>query len=338
MSHLFKLIFCFLFFTLQLTAKNAIVQKNRGERLGDRLLIICATKFLALTHDLDFYYRTSPFLDNCMLSDTEIKFDNTIQAHYNKIISFNEKSFKQAAPSTLFTAPWSCIDSFCNNFGKRHLYRTQFDLLQAMVTPKDLTSKLEITPHTISVAVHIRKGEGYDQPLSSIQIYRNSTIKGIPADRSWPNKFPPEQYYIDQICRLEDLLANKKITFFIFTDSLKPQDLTDRIAIYCAKENVSFINASKSLNDSPLVDMYKMATCDCLIRAESAYSIVSQIMGNHKLVFSPKHCAWHGNMLHIEQVKITIFDSIRNWATECTYEQCDKTILQQWINTIFASC
>jgi hypothetical protein len=331
---------CFLLLSLQMAARNAILQKDRGERLGDRLLIICAVKFLALTHDLDFYYRPSQFLENCMLSDTEIKFDDSIKARYNKTIEFTEPAYKKSKPSTLFLAPWSSIDHLSQHFGKRHVFRTYFDKLQMMVTPKVLLPKLEIPPNTVSVAVHVRKGEGYDEPLSSVQIYKKITAemksKDRPADHSWPSKFPPEQYYIDQIHLLEDLLANKKITFFIFSDSLNPQDLTARIAKHCAKENASFINASSSRSDSPLIDMYKMSACDCLIRAESSFSMVSQIMGNHKLVFSPQSCEWRKNILYVTRVKLVLFNSKANEAMEYILERCDKTMLKQQVAALFS--
>jgi hypothetical protein len=274
------------------------------------------------------------------LSDSETKFDDTIKMRYKRTVPFSEEAFKHAKPSTLFIAPWSCIDHFCSYFGKRHLFRKQFDILQRMVTPKDIVPTLEIPQDTISVAVHIRKGDGHDNPLSSIQItgrpQENVTHKRTPADCEWPSKFPPEQYYIDQIKILQDLLANRKINFYIFSDSFDPQALTERIAAYCAKENTNFINASSSKNDSPMIDMRNMALCDCLIRPESSYSIIAQIAGNPKIVFSPQRCTWRQNMLYVECVKVTLFDSVRNWATECVYEQCDKAMLQQWVNVIFA--
>lgn len=339
MSNSYKLMFCFLLLTFQMTARNAILQKDRGERLGDRLLIICAVKFLALTHDLDFYYRPSQFLVDCMLSDTEVKFDDSIKARYKKTIEFTEPAFKNAGPSTLFLAPWSTIDYLFHHFGKRHIFRAYFDQLQMMVTPKILLPTLEIPHDTISVAVHVRKGEGYDQPLSSKQIYKKAAIetkgKEKSADRSWPSKFPPEQYYIDQIRLLEDFLADKKITFFIFSDSLNPQDLTARIEKNCAKENATFINASSSRSDSPLIDMYKMAACDCLIRAESSYSMVSQIMGNHKLVFSPQSCEWRKNILYVTRVKLVLFNSNANEAMEYILGHCDKTMLKKQITALF---
>ena len=318
-------------------AKNAIVQKDGGERLGDRLLIICAVKFFSLIHDLDFYYHSSQSVEQCALSLTEKKFNDQVKACYQKTMPFSETALKQARLPTLFIAPWSCIDNFCQYFGKRHLYRTAFDQLRAMVKPLESLPALVTTGEAISVAVHIRKGEGYDNPPCSVQIYKRHRLRtgGVPVDRGWPSKVPPEQYYIDQILALEDLLYDKKINFYIFSDCFDLQALTERIKRHCARANATFIGASSYQGIPPIVDMCKMAACDCLIRPESSYSIVAQIMGNHKLVFSPQRWVWKGGILYITHVKVTLFDNVQNWATECTLEQCDKNLLKQWIKGLF---
>ena len=142
--------------------------------------------------------------------------------------------------------------------------------------------------------------------------------------------------FIDQIKVLEELLPDKKMIFYIFSDSLNPQALTERITQYCSTENTAFINAASPKSESPMIDMYKMATCDCLIRPDSSYSIVSQIMGNHKIVFSPQNYQWRDKILYITRVRITFFDNIKNKAWECTCEQCDKNVLRQWVAALFA--
>ena len=342
------ILICLLFCTSNAKSKHGIIQKDRGERLGDRLLIICAVKFLALTHNnLNFYYMPSTFLDNYGLSKTETKIDDSIKARYKKQVTFSESSYEKTRDTTLFLAPWDAIDNLCNYFGKRDVYRTYFDQLQAMVTPLISLPQLDSPSDAISVAVHIRTGEGYDNPLLSAHIYKNvDTIfwgdapkkpsRGAPADRTWPIKFPPEQYFIDQIKVLEDLLPDKKMIFYIFSDSLNPQALTERVTQYCSTKNTAFINAASPKSESPMVDMYKMATCDCLIRPDSSYSIVSQIMGNHKIVFSPQNYQWRDNILYITRVRLTFFDNVKNKAWECTFERCDQNILRQWVAALFA--
>lgn len=329
------------------SARNGIVQADLGERLGDKLLIICAVKFLALVHDLDFYYRPCwSLVEQFSLSRTEAKFNDHVKAHYNNITTFNPSSSQKTESSTLFMAPWSSIDNLCKQLGKRHIYRQYFDELQKMVTPIAQVTPFEIPHDSISVAVHVRKGEGYDNPLSSAQIYKdidtiywgtsnNAQAHGAPADRSWPYKFPPEQYYIDQINFLADLFPSRNITCYVFSDSLKPKELTQRFAHYCKKPNTKFINASSSKDDSPMIDICKIAACDCLIRAESSYSIIAQILGNHKIIFSPQKCEWRNNILYVPQVRLMLFDSINNKGLDCSLERCDKESLQAWINELF---
>ena len=61
-----------------LFARHAIVQEPGGERLGDKLLFYCAVKFLALQHDLDFYYRPFARSDQFILSTQDAQFDDSI--------------------------------------------------------------------------------------------------------------------------------------------------------------------------------------------------------------------------------------------------------------------
>ena len=227
------------------------------------------------------------------------------------------------------------------------MHRDLFDQLQAMLKPLAAIPKFEIPSNIISVAVHIRKGEGYDVPLLSAQIYKNvdKIFRGTqkqefngntPSDRNWPSKFPPEQYYIDQINILADLLADKKIIFYIFSDCQDPLTLTSRIAEYCKKDNIAIVNAASSLKESPIIDLCKIASCDCLIRPQSSYSIVSQIMGNHKIVFSPHRCEWRNNILYVPQVKITMFNSKKNDSIEFLIDNCDKNLIKQWLDELFS--
>jgi hypothetical protein len=330
-------------------AKNAIVQMDQGERLGDRLLIISAVQYFALKNGLDFYYYPSSLLDKFTLSIYNNQFNQNVKACYKHIVTFNEATCNQAAPSTLFMAPWSVIDAFCLNFNKRHLQRDLFEHLQTMLTPLIDVPKLDIPDGYVSVAAHIRKGDGYDAPLRSAQIYKNvdpifwgdnhqsQKQHRRASDDEWPNKFPPEQYYIDQINFLADLLADEQIICFIFSDSHDPEALTRRIAHHCNRKNINFVNATSDKSDSPIIDMRRIASCECLIRAQSAYSIVAQIMGNHKIVISPKACAWHSDFLHVSQTSCLLFNSIKNDAMECTLEHCNPQILKKWIEELFPS-
>ena len=320
--------------TLSLFAKNAIVQSSTGERLGDRLLYISAVKYFALLYDLDFFYINSSLMDQFTFSITDIPISKKIESQYKNKAKFNEATYNKANSSTLFKAQWGVINNFYKNFGKRHAHRDIFDQLQQLLKPLGTIPTLNIPHGYISVAVHIRKGDGYDQPLQSQQIYR-SHARRISADRSWPKKFPPEQYYINQINLLAELLAEQQLIFYIFSDSHDPNKLTQRIASYCKHKNANFINASSSLQDSPIFDMCKMASCDCLIRPESSYSMVAQIMGNHKIVLFPQKAEWKDNILYIPEVNVILFNSIKNNTMQCVVQKCDSQILRQWLDELF---
>ena len=270
----------------------------------------------------------------------------------------------------LFIARWSTIDIFSRCLGHKDLYRDYFAHLQKMLIPIAPLPKFDIPEGYISVAVHIRKGDGYDAALSSQQIYKsnantwwqeenqyqeeyqrleesqsqpdNQFIEQTeeveyrtPADRNWPHKFPPEQYYIDQVNSLSELLSNKKLIFYVFSDCKDPEALANRLKQHCKKENIVIINATTPLTESPLIDMFKMAACDCLIRPQSAYSIVSQIIGTHKVVCSPTRSEWRNNRLCITQVMLTLYDDKKNNSIELPLESYNADLIKQWFDKLF---
>ena len=117
------------------------------------------------------------------------------------------------------------------------------------------------------MALHVRKGGGFDKPLASAQEYAGTEqIKGLylfkknplgshndiwpikwPAgikyidavkkyiskknncsDYIWPIKFPPDQYYIDQLKELAKMLPGKNLLVYLFTDDPNPENIMQR--------------------------------------------------------------------------------------------------------------
>jgi len=159
----------------------------------------------------------------------------------------------------------------------------------------------------ISVAVHVRKGGGFDQSLSSIQYYPSNMIsRKFYADEKWPIKFLPEQYYVNQIKRISKLFDDASLFVYIFTDDRCPLRLVKRIEKAVNKCNITFScrNCGNTHNTHVVEDFYNMARFDCLIRSGSHFALASQLLGNHQVVIYPKHWQWVGRKLVIDEVSI----------------------------------
>lgn len=189
----------------------------------------------------------------------------------------------------------------------------------------------EKDPTVFTIAVHIRKGNGggqiYDGELTSDQIFDfdRSLVHycvdttGDPfyyfeaeeqfactkqqfgnlenPDIVWTTKFPPEQYYIDQIKKVA-ADKNKPIVVHVFTDDKDPLALLARLKQNISDERITFAyydNREKGYKQMMVEDLYLMSQCDALIRSTSRFSIIAHVMGSFKTVIYPIRGVWLNN-------------------------------------------
>lgn len=205
------------------------------------------------------------------------------------------------------------------------------DHITALV-PKDVTT----------VAVHVRKGNGggnYDGELASEQLFefdRNmvhylhdsnknpfsyyrtafklisyksnnrDSIYRLSLDQHWMFKFPPEQYYIDQIRKV---IAAKggNIVVKIITDDKNPVALVERFRaiINSPQTRIEYHdNRHRDYKTRIIEDLYLMSLCDILIRSKSGFGVVAEVMGDIKTVIFPVGYTWQGNRLIMNQIVI----------------------------------
>jgi len=131
---------------------------------------------------------------------------------------------------------------------------------------------------------------------------KSSYSSDVAPDRYWSDKFPPEQFYIDQIIRLSEKLGDKQLYVHIFTDDKNPNLLLSKMKTAVNKSNVKFNHIDTKYN--LIQDLYFMSKFDVLIRSQSNFSRTAQLMGNHRLVIYPIKWQWVGNKLIVTQVAI----------------------------------
>ena len=126
------------------------------------------------------------------------------------------------------------------------------------------------------------------------------------ADKKFPLKFPPEQYYVDQIKRISKLFDDVPLFVYIFTDDSSPLGLVEKIKKAVNKNNITFACRNRgNVHYAHVVeDFYNMSRFDCLIRSGSHFAIAAQLLGSHKIIIYPKHWQWVGKKLVIDEVFI----------------------------------
>lgn len=188
-----------------------------------------------------------------------------------------------------------------------------------------------------TIALHVRQGSQGDPPLSSVQLYNSRDFSSLEfinskeiqlneiqlnehitiqnsrlfyrearyADKLWPQKFPPLQYYVDQLNFLQKK-ANTPLQVYLFTDHVKPENLA--FLIRKAANNPKLIFKWRDKSATPLEDLFAMAHCTYLIRPHSHLSLIAEIIGHHKATISPRNGIWLGNILFINQVNVNEYN------------------------------
>ena len=315
---------------------------NNCGRFGDHMVVYCKAKYLSLKTGLPLFFRNFSATDHFTMHYTEkhysqdMKFNGYMKVHSRSEINpqFDGILFMV----DIFTStgePYIQEEQFLPsalpmrmNFYIDELYqRMQQDddfknTLKQMLRPISTTNIFQINSeeNTISVAVHVRKSSYEDRPLFSKQLYTRDEITELQnfsgmdhkteySDIQNPLRFPPEQYYIDQINKLSTCLSDKKLYIQLFTDYNNPEELLQRFKQFCQGANCTIsLGTTGPWQDAFVQDVFKMAYFDCLIRSSSHFPGISQLIGNHKLIISPKNYKWIKDRLVITETNIVVND------------------------------
>lgn len=341
-----KLGLCLLLFNNLLFSQNFITNE-RGAQVGDAIVSYCFAKILSLKYK-EIQYAYTPFIhcESFLFDDHETRID--INHQFSEHIRvFDEESIinNLHKDNVLFITN---IETKIN-----YIENSFIDLIKREIQLKKNPQINVIPNNIITVAVHIRKGNGggqfYDGEQSSLQIFdfdrnevnylnnyinypfdhesylrRNMHIEhitlsnykdynlnwsftGKPVDcvDKWQTKFPPEQFYIDQIIKLSNELNNQNLYVQIFTDDKSPHELLNRIKQKINLPNITFFyfdNRNYSFKDQISQDIFNMSRFDVLIRSQSYFSRIAELMGNSKMVIHPLEFIWLDNKLIMNKI------------------------------------
>lgn len=301
-----------------------IITNGLGGGLGDNLAIFCLGRSLALKYDLDFELQTFDgsefftFHDNLKIIhgpliakplDSETDLLNALES--------NQKFYAH-----IFTD--------CGFVSKDIL-----DVLRRELTIKEALPEWisHLPSDKIKVAVHIRTGLGkdhYDGELCSIQLYDYDATKiqyhkwdalpfihlvNLGINPFFPKKvcsditfnslrFPPLQFYLDQLARLYEYFGKEPLFVHIFTDHPEPQKLLLEFKKFFLNRNIEFYCNEYAGNKSLISEIYAMSKFNVLVRSYSYFARISELIGDHKLIIFPLKYIWEDGKLIITDVAI----------------------------------
>lgn len=331
---------------------NIPLEKCGTLQIGNAAVCYSMAKMLSLKYNIPFVYSHFPYHELFAFS-------------YYEQSDLVNKIWNLKRPHI----PVRNETDIINNLDKDVIFYTLLETLIDYIDPAWIDNikqdlQLNEIPHafcipndTISVALHIRKGNGggqiYDGELASIQEFdfdRNRVVylssfenfalefdfyerrnghffknhflgksasnndKFFLENRCYgaQNLFVPNQYYIDQIYKLSNDLQNYPLFIQLFTDDKNPYALLKKISNAVHKDNIQFHyedNRYMPYKDRMAHDLYMMSRCDVMIRSQSTFARIAELLGNHFMVFFPVSSYWENNKLIVDQVaqKIHVF-------------------------------
>ncbi len=316
-----SLIIVFIFFSDHQNLGNAITYKLNPGRLGDHLLTYCLTKTISNIYNIPMLYTLFNYSDKFTLHTYEKWY--TPQKKYTlntksrtkifeQVIEITNSVKKQIQKPTLYICTLKSRPPECSGFSAMYQYVKNNPIfkkhLVKMLTPIIPVEIIDLPDNVISVAVHIRKGGGYDQPLYTDYIQKKHHQKRpiYFADKIYPRRFPPEIYYIEQIKYLAHIFNDKDLFVHIFTDDQNPQIIINRFEKKLSNYPITFSYRKKgNRHDAHVLDdLFNMTRFDCLIRPASSFSKIAQLLGNHQIIIYPKQAEWINAKLVVTKIGI----------------------------------
>lgn len=294
---------------------------NPGDRLGDHLINYIRAKWIAFQNNIPLYVNEEKYFHNFNIFEKDQYFNKLPikqSVYIDSLVSLIpiktlEKDINLIIDHVHYCPKggyeWKDLQELKNN--------SKFlKVIKQVLTPK-IPLDIIYPPKDIkSVAIHVRKGGGYDNKLLSQQYYiQNSNNKkmvqniahpgchpiGAPADMRFPTRFIPEIFYAKALKYLSNSLRNPALYVFIFTDDHNPQELCSRLSTHIGLDNIILDcrNAPQALDQNVVYsDLFSFKNFNYLIRPSgSHFSLMADFLSNHEQVLSSGEYHWEVNEL-----------------------------------------
>lgn len=336
-----------------------ITNKTTGGWFGDNILHYIKTKWLAYKYNLTFYFRPfdnahllSMSVNEPQLPANQIIFNRHLLITREEQISHNLHDgtllvLEAYSPGVGFETE-NLIDYLLLNSPQGFI-----DSIRPHLQPTKKVALPALPENMISVGVHIRKPLVTDYPLFGMQefdtshytlhdeiipIFKTSVLqnrlgnmktcacKSLYADiNEGPLKFPPTQYYIDQIRKLSEFLDDAPMFVHLFSCLADQTELYETIKKGVNKNNIVYAHDLIDWQAGLIEDMYALSSYDCLIKSISTFSSISQLIGDHAICIVPGDFFWDDKKLVINKSSWLIrqerLDEIKKKKLEsCHYE------------------
>ncbi|GMU19297.1 MAG: hypothetical protein AMXMBFR12_04890 [Candidatus Babeliales bacterium] len=291
----------------RLNAKSAVTFSTSGGRLGDNLVAYLHAKYIAYKYDLEFLLIPHAHFNEFELYTNELKFSEWSYSYsIHKTINPHQPVIIDSHANILYIIPYFPDWEYGKN-GNQYMLFVDWNNpeflkeIRRQIKPKAPLDLPKLDDSKINIAIHIRRGGGFDEPLIS-RLCRQ------PADMSFPLKFPPMRYYIEQLRKICNSCKNTTLYVYIFTDDKNPISLMNELKSHIKHDNITFKCRVRgnAHNKNLMYDMFAMTKFDILIRPDSNFSIVVDKLHDFLCVIHPYDFRWENQKLYITKQKLRI--------------------------------
>jgi len=165
-------------------------------RFGSRMRAYIKTKWLSYKYNIPFFYQPLEYSDQSMIRKIEKKYDKEIEKYFSKVIFFGKD------PNIIINrnAKYIYAGDYYTNVKIDFNDKQFMNKLKKTIAPINPIERTHIPSDRISVAVHVRRGGGYDPPLS----FEKESLEKTHVDSFCPEKFLTNKDFADQtsyLCR-----------------------------------------------------------------------------------------------------------------------------------------
>jgi len=307
---------------------SAVTYTLSGGRLGDNLMSYVHAKWISYLFKIPLLYKPFPHSQLLEMHYLEKNWDSQMrQLKFRKTVTFAKGAMPniQRNAGILYIVPYfpECLEEHktidMGEYAANGLKHFEFPYFQVgwnnpefkkiicdAIKPRMKLNLIELPADMISVALHVRKGTGVDFPLlheTEEQDYKPSQIY---SDVTWPLRFCPDEYYIEQLRTISEHFPDKQLYVYLFTDDPNPTKIVEKYAEALNNPNIIFDSKKDGVNYSVLDDLFSMARFDCMIRPNSMFSTMASKLGNYKILISPVHYKWVGMRKIVDEVSVEI--------------------------------
>lgn len=265
-----------------------------GGRFGDNLIAWLRAEWISYRLGYPIIYQPFKYSDQLSINHKHnplnLESKDLKKIFYNNHICFK----KQVKKPTLYVIPY--FPEVHSEVDIRHDYPFfQVDWKNPsfrQIIKNKLKLRNKIKPISFpegyeKIALHVRTGKGYD----------NEEVKKMD-----PEKFPPLQFYSNELKKLAKYLQKNQLFVHVFTDDSDPESLVNEIKKQVAINQIVFSYHSPK-KSSVIQDFFQMFEFDYLIHPTSNFSIVPSLLNDYRISICPKKITYENNIVRIDQVE-----------------------------------